>query len=75
MKKATWRTGPVPKNFWDTMLAVIETNHGPEFYLCRMNDNGLLIDPDTGDDIGWFVIHVDRWCPLEDICKMLEGEK
>jgi hypothetical protein len=76
-----WRQGPPiveDQDSYDSMLAVVETNVGAEFYLCRLDDSNTLVDIDSGDDYGWEADVIDRWCPLDEVLELIgcdKGEK
>jgi len=68
--KNHWNTGLPPRN--TPILVAIETNTATRYYACSIDDNNDLVD-DYGDDIGWEVDAIDRWCDLLDIDDILSA--
>lgn len=68
-----WEKGPLIEFGEDAVLAIVETNGGAEFYLCRVDHGGMLVDLQHGDDYGWSAEDVDRWVSLGRILEELGG--
>lgn len=64
-----WRTED-PTEFAsidDAIFAIVETNKGAEYFICRIDKEYTLVDLEYGDDYGWQAEDVDKWCFLDDI--------
>lgn len=69
-----WRDCSVPDDFQDVLLAEVELSKGaPEYFICIIDDNGMMVDPDTGDDFGWDYSCISRWVPFDEILTWLSG--
>ena len=49
------------------ILAVVETNGGTEWFVCKVDNTGQLVDLEYGDDYGWSYDAIDRWFPLDKL--------
>jgi len=73
MKKSKWKKNMPELD--EPILAVVETNSGPEYFIGKIDERETLIDLDYGDDSGWQFESVDRWCPLETVLSIINGDE
>ena len=71
-----WRTYDVPDDFDGLLIAEVElSDGGKQFFLCVIDENGMLCDPETGDDFGWDFECISRWVPFDDVFDWASGGK
>lgn len=74
MISAKWRTYDVPDDFHDMLLAEVELSSGEkEYYLCVIDENGMMADPESGDDLGWDFECISRWMPFDEFLTWANG--
>jgi len=56
------------------MIAVVVLSTGEEqFFLCRIDPTGALVDLDYSDDYGWEAESVDRWIDFSDVLAAIDA--
>lgn len=74
MMSSKWRTYDVPDDFHDMLIAEVELSSGiREYFLCVIDDNGMMADPESGDDLGWDFECISRWMPFDEFLTWANG--
>jgi len=69
-----WRTWDVPDDFHDVLIAEVELSSGSrEYYLCSINDEGEMVDSESGDSLGWQYDCITKWVPFDEVLTWLKG--
>lgn len=69
-----WRSYDVPDDFHDTMIAEVELSSGAkDYFLCVIDDSGQMVDPESGDDLGWDYECISRWVPFDEFLTWANG--
>lgn len=74
MLSPKWRTYDVPDDFHDMLISEVELSSGEkEYSLCVINDDGMMADPESGDDLGWDFECISRWIPFDEFLTWANG--
>jgi hypothetical protein len=62
-----WRSFYVPDDFHDMLIAEVELSSGSkDYFLCVIDDSGQMVDPESGDNLGWDYECISRWVPFDE---------
>jgi hypothetical protein len=45
-------------------LVIVDTNKGRDIFISYADEYGTLVDPDSGDDLGWTIDSVTMWADI-----------
>jgi hypothetical protein len=73
-RKIKWRSYDVPDDFHDMLIAEVELSCGSkDYFLCVIDDRGQMVDPESGDDLGWDYECISRWVPFDEFLTWANG--
>ena len=68
-----WTAGEPPWTDGDALLFQVDlADNTTQTFIGRVDDSGMMVDLDYGDDYGWRAKSVDRWVLLSTVLDCIE---
>jgi hypothetical protein len=73
-RQEKWRSYDIPGDFHDLLIAEVELSSGSkDYFLCVIDDEGQMVDPESGDNLGWDYECISRWVPFDEFLTWANG--